>query len=233
MLVAASFFLSSESRAKPSMNVSEDPAPSLGGAGSIGKVLSFSSRIDCSQNSFMGELLDCSPGGSQQSFVPSGEEFVGAASTYNPHDPQDRFAGSEHTSTGEPYDGESWTAAIRTDLRWYFGGVRFGGNYQPVFALVESAGKKVIVRINDVGPLGTGRIIDLNVRTMQHFDSSMKLGLVPDVKVTPLFADDLAVGPVEPVQKVLAGDFEQSFSAPDLLSDFANQTRLRPLLFLR
>ena len=165
--------------------------------------------------------------------MPAGEEFIGIASTYNPNDPKDRFAGGGQTSTGELYDGDNWTAAIRTDLRWHFGGVRYGRNYQPVFALVEGAGKKVIVRINDVGPLRPGRIIDLNARTMQYFDPSLKAGLIHDVKVTPLFANDLAVGPVEPARKVLAGDFEHFFSAPDLLRDFDDHTQLRPLLFLR
>ena len=233
MLVAASFFLFSEAQAKPTMDVGESASPSLSGARSINKSSSFSSRHDCSQTSFIVELLDCPAIGNTQTFVPAGEEFVGAASTYNPHDPRDKTAGGGRTSTGELYDGANWTAAIRTDIRWYFGGVRYGRNYQPVFALVEGAGKKAIVRINDVGPLRPGRVIDLNVRTMQYFDPTMKLGLIPDVKVTPLFADDLAVGPVEPAQKTLAGDFENFFSAPDLLRDFDDHTQLRPLLFLR
>ena len=233
MLVAASSFLFSEAHAKPSMDVGEAASPSHNGARSINKSSSFSSRHDCSETSFIVELLDCPAIGNTQTFVPTGEEFVGAASTYNPHDPRDKFAGSGRTSTGELYDGANWTAAIRTDLRWYFNGVRYGRNYKPVFALVEGAGKKVIVRINDVGPLRPGRIIDLNARTMHYFDPTLKAGLIQDVKVTPLFADDLAVGPVEPAQKILAGDFENFFSAPDLLRDFDDHTQLRPLLFLR
>jgi rare lipoprotein A len=181
----------------------------------------------------MVEMLECPVAGKPEAYVPAGEEFIGIASTYNPNDPKDRFAGSGQTSTGERYDGDNWTAAIRTDLRWHFGGVRYGRNYQPVFALVEGAGKKVIVRINDVGPLRPGRIIDLNARTMRYFDPSLKAGLIQDVKVTPLFADDLAVGPVESPQTTLAGDFEHFFSAPDLLRDFDDHTQLRPLLFLR
>ena len=233
MLVAASSFLFSEAHAKPSMDVGEAASPSHSGARSINKSSSFSSRHDCSETSFIVELLDCPAIGNTETFVPTGEEFVGAASTYNPHDPRDKFAGSGRTSTGELYDGANWTAAIRTDLRWYFNGVRYGRNYKPVFALVEGAAKKVIVRINDVGPLRPGRIIDLNARTMHYFDPSLKAGLIQDVKVTPLFADDLAVGPVEPARKVLAGDFEHFFSAPDLMRDFDDHSQLRPLLFLR
>jgi rare lipoprotein A len=233
MIVAASFLISAAGQAKPSLDIDESAPLNLSGARSINKSSSFSSRFDCSQTSFIVEMLDCPAAGKPQAFVPAGEEFIGIASTYNPNDPKDRFAGSGRTSTGELYDGDNWTAAIRTDLRWHFGGVRYGRNYQPVFALVEGAGKKVIVRINDVGPLRPGRIIDLNARTMHYFDPSLKAGLIQDVKVTPLFADDLAVGPVEPTQKVLAGDFEHFFSAPDLMRDFDDHSQLRPLLFLR
>jgi rare lipoprotein A len=232
-LVAASFLLSQAGHAKPSLDIGESAPVNLGGARLINKTSSFSSRFDCSQTSFMVEMLECPAGGKPRAYTPAGEEFIGIASTYNPNDPKDRFAGSGQTSTGERYDGEGWTAAIRTDLRWHFGGVRYGRNYQPVFALVEGAGKKVIVRINDVGPLRPGRIIDFNARTMQYFDPGLKAGLIHDVKVTPLFADDLPVGPVEPAQKVLAGDFEHFFSAPDLLRDVDDHTQLRPLLFLR
>ena len=232
-LVAASFLISAAGHAKPSLDIGESDSANLSGARSINKTSSFSSRFDCSERSFMVEMLDCPAAGKPQAFVPAGEEFIGIASTYNPHDPKDRFAGSGRTSTGEIYDGNNWTAAIRTDLRWHFGGVRYGRNYQPVFALVEGAGKKVIVRINDVGPLRPGRIIDLNARTMHYFDSTLKAGLIQDVKVTPLFANDLAVGPVEPPRKVLAGDFEHFFSAPDLMRDVDDHTQLRPLLFLR
>ena len=50
--------------------------------------------------------------------------------------------------------------------------------------LVESNEKKVIVEINDVGPLKHGRVIDLNER-MRYFDPTLQLGLISDVK--PLF----------------------------------------------
>ncbi len=232
-LVAASFLISAAGQAKPSLDIGDSARLNPTDLRSIKTTSSFSSRLDCSRTSFMVEMLNCPLAGKHQAFVPAGEEFVGIASTYNPNDPNDRFAGGGRTSTGELYDGDNWTAAIRTDLRWYFGGVRYGRNYQPVFALVEGAGKKAIVRINDVGPLRPGRIIDLNARTMLYFDPALKAGLIQDVKVTPLFANDLAVGPVAPAQRVLAGDFEQFFSAPDLMRDFDDHAKLRPLLFLR
>ncbi|MCP3381630.1 MULTISPECIES: septal ring lytic transglycosylase RlpA family protein [unclassified Bradyrhizobium] len=123
----------------------------------------------------------------------SGKRIVGAASTYNPFKPG-KEEGGPKTASGERYDPEVWTAAIKTSLRQKFGGVQFGA--RPKFALVEAIGKKVIVKINDVGPLRPGRIIDLNERTMRHFDPSMERGVIPDVTVTPLAGDDWTCGPV-------------------------------------
>ena len=81
---------------------------------------------------------------------------VGAASTYNPFRPGWQ-EGGPNTASGERYDPSTWAAAIKTSLRQKFGGVQFGA--RPKYALVEAAGKKVIVKINDVGPLTPGRII--------------------------------------------------------------------------
>ena len=127
--------------------------------------------------------VDAAPGGA----------IVGAASTYNPFKPG-KEEGGPKTASGERYDPEVWTAAIKTSLRQKFGGVQFGA--RPKFALVEAVGKKVIVKINDVGPLRPGRIIDLNERTMRHFDPSMELGVIPDVTVRPLAGDDWTPGPI-------------------------------------
>ena len=83
-----------------------------------------------------------------------------------------------------------WTdeaAAIKTSLRRKFGGVQYGA--RPKYALVEAVGKKVIVKINDVGPLTPGRIIDLNERAMRHFDPSLHLGVIHGVRVSPLSGD--------------------------------------------
>jgi rare lipoprotein A len=123
----------------------------------------------------------------------SGDAIVGAASTYNPFKPGWREGGPS-TASGERYDPDCWSAAIKTDLREKFGGVQFGA--RPKYALVEAVGKKVIVKINDVGPLTPGRIIDLNERTMRHFDPGMERGVIPDVKVIPLAGDYWVPGPV-------------------------------------
>nr|WP_245305541.1 MULTISPECIES: septal ring lytic transglycosylase RlpA family protein [unclassified Bradyrhizobium] len=123
----------------------------------------------------------------------SGDAIVGAASMYNPFKPGSE-EGGPNTASGERYDPSVWTAAIKTSLRQRFGGVQFGA--RPKYALIEAVGKKVIVKINDVGPLKPGRIIDLNERTMRHFDPSLEIGVIPDVTVRPLSGDDWVPGPV-------------------------------------
>ncbi len=124
----------------------------------------------------------------------SGDAIVGAASMYNPFRSGWREGGA-NTASGERYDPSVWAAAIKTSLRQKFGGVHHGA--PPKYALVEAVGKKVIVKINDVGPLTPGRIIDLNERTMRHFDPSLQLGVIHDVTVTPLSGDDWIPGPVD------------------------------------
>ena len=123
----------------------------------------------------------------------AGNAVVGAASMYNPFRPG-KEEGGPRTASGERYDPSAWTAAIKTTLRRKFGGVQFG--VKPKFALVEAAGKKVIVKINDVGPLRPGRVIDLNERTMRHFDPGLERGVIKDVRVSPLSGDDWTLGPV-------------------------------------
>lgn len=131
----------------------------------------------------------------QQNADLMGGPIIGAASWYNPF--RDGSESPEpETSSGERYDPNTWTAAIQIDLRGQFGGVRYGKNYKPAFVLVESGDRAVIVRINDVGPLKDGRVIDLNERTMRYFDSSLQLGLLESVNVTPLRGEYWTPGPV-------------------------------------
>jgi len=138
----------------------------------------------------------------RQMIVPAGPTITGTASTYNPNDADDTDSGNHVTASGELYDANDWTAAIRTDLRGQFGGVRFGKNYRPAFALIQGNNRQAIVRINDVGPLKPGRIIDLNSQAMRYFDPTLQLGLVGDVKVTPLAGETWALGPVLDEQPV-------------------------------
>lgn len=133
--------------------------------------------------------------------TPGGEPaptmIVGAASMYDPTDPSDRDSGDGETASGETYDPLGWTAAIKIDFRDRFGGVRYRMKYEATYALVESGEKRLVVRINDVGPLKPGRIIDLNRRAMQFFDPTLTRGLIAGVRVTPLTGRHWAVGPVE------------------------------------
>ncbi len=139
--------------------------------------------------------------------IPGAAPILGTASMYNPNDASDADSGNSETASGEIYNSDDWTAAIRTDLRDQFGGVRFGKNYRPAFALVQISDKQAIVRINDVGPLKPGRIIDLNERAMRYFDPTMQRGLLDDVSVVPLSGQVWAVGPVLP-QPVSIASFD-------------------------
>ncbi|WP_338700783.1 MULTISPECIES: septal ring lytic transglycosylase RlpA family protein [Bradyrhizobium] len=122
-----------------------------------------------------------------------GDAIVGAASMYNPFRPGSQ-EGGPNTASGERYDPSVWAAAIKTSLRQKFGGVQYGA--RPKYALVEAVGKKVIVKINDVGPLTPGRVIDLSEQTMRYFDPSLQLGVIHGVTVRPLSGDYWIPGPV-------------------------------------
>jgi rare lipoprotein A len=121
--------------------------------------------------------------------------IMGAVSTYNPFR-GGKEEGGPQTASGELYDPLAWTAAIKTELRNRFRGVRYGRLYQPTFALVQSGDKHLIVKINDVGPLRPGRVLDLNERSMRHFDPFLTKGVIRDVRITVLPGEDWTPGPV-------------------------------------
>jgi rare lipoprotein A len=131
----------------------------------------------------------------QEDAVLTQSAILGTASTYNPYRHGDDSGGFQ-TASGELYDPAAWTAAIQIDLRAKVGGVRYGRLYQPAYALVESGAKRAIVKINDVGPLKPGRVIDLNERSMRYFDPFLRRGLLTDVRITLLPGGDWAPGPI-------------------------------------
>jgi rare lipoprotein A len=131
----------------------------------------------------------------QEEAVLSRTTIVGTISTYNPYR-DGKEEGGALTASGELYDPSAWTAAIQTGLRNQFGGVRYGRLYQPAYALVASGEKRLIVKINDVGPLKAGRVLDLNERSMRYFDPFLAQGLIQDVKITLLPGEDWPTGPV-------------------------------------
>lgn len=146
--------------------------------------------------------------------------IVGTVSTYNPYRDGNEGGGPQ-TASGEPYDPAAWTAAIKTDLRNQFGGIRYGKLYQPAFVLVESGDKQLIVKINDVGPLKPGRVLDLNERSMRHFDPYLTRGLVKDVKITLLPGEDWTPGPVDAAYAIdFSGSEWRAASAPGPADDF-------------
>jgi len=165
----------------------------------------FATGSDNSQDSLVGDIRESAalrPPASKFTelplaarFTPASDSIEGIASTYNPGDSSDVHAGGPSLASGEKYDPEGWSAAIRIDLRDKFNFAK--GSCQPTYALVETGDKRLIVKVNDVGTLRPGRIIDLNVRAMRYFDPTLELGLIQNVKVTPLVGNDMTPGPVE------------------------------------
>jgi rare lipoprotein A len=130
--------------------------------------------------------------------VPGGAEItiIGAASFYD-------IPGE--TASGEQYDPKAFTAAAQLEIRDKFGGIRFGRLYQVSYAVAEYAGKKLILKFNDVGPLRPGRMFDLSRAAMEYFDGLDK-GVLPDVKVTVLpLGQAYTPGPVTDEQLVAMG----------------------------
>jgi peptidoglycan lytic transglycosylase len=155
--------------------------------------------------------------------------IVGMVSTYNPYRDGNEEGGPQ-TASGEPYDPAAWTAAIKTDLRNQFGGIRYGKLYQPAFALVESDDKQLIVKINDVGPLKPGRVLDLSERSMRHFDPFLTRGLIQDVKITLLPGEDWTPGPVDAAYAIdFSGSEWRAASASRPAEDFRS-SKQRPAL---
>jgi rare lipoprotein A (peptidoglycan hydrolase) len=60
----------------------------------------------------------------------------------------------------------------------------------------------LIVKINDVGPLKSGRVLDLNERSMRYFDPFLAQGLIQDVTITLLPGEDWSTGPVGDVYAI-------------------------------
>jgi rare lipoprotein A (peptidoglycan hydrolase) len=89
---------------------------------------------------------------------------------------------------------------------------------------VESGDKQLIVKINDVGPLRPGRVLDLNERSMRHFDPFLTRGLIDDVKITALPGEDWIPGPVGSAYAIGLQDAQwRTASAQSEPSEPANQ----------
>ena len=129
--------------------------------------------------------------------LTSDSAIVGTASFYE---------GTQETSSGEQYDPDAFTAAAQLEIRDRFGGIRYGKNYQPCYAIGEFGGRKIIVKFNDVGPLMPGRKFDLSRAAMAYFDQSLETGLLPEFKMTPLpLGQTYQTGPVSDEQLATMG----------------------------
>jgi rare lipoprotein A len=151
--------------------------------------------------------------------------IIGAASFYD--DPGE-------TASGEQYDPAAFTAAAQLKIRDKFGGIKFGRLYQPSYGIAEYAGKKLILKFNDVGPLRPGRMFDLSRAAMKYFDDSLDKGVLPDVKVTVLpLGRDYAAGPVTDEQLAALGFADTgiklaSIDPNDLAASTARQIAAEP-----
>jgi rare lipoprotein A len=135
---------------------------------------------------------------------------VGAVSFYD--DPQE-------TASGEAYDPHAFTAAAQLEIRDRFGGIRFGQLYQPAYGLGEYDGKKIIVKLNDVGPLMPGRTFDLSRAAMAYFDASLEKGLLPDFRMHPLpLGRTYPTGPVTDEQLAAMGIGEDNDGSEDRIA---------------
>jgi rare lipoprotein A len=129
--------------------------------------------------------------------LTSDSAVVGTASFYE---------GAQETSSGEQYDPDAFTAAAQLEIRDRFGGIRYGKNYQPCYAIGEFGGRKIIVKFNDVGPLMPGRKFDLSRAAMAYFDQTLQVGLLPEFRMTPLpLGQVYQTGPVSDEQLATMG----------------------------
>ncbi|HZP74845.1 MAG TPA: septal ring lytic transglycosylase RlpA family protein [Pseudolabrys sp.] len=145
----------------------------------------------------------------QAAVLPPQETIVGIASFYDD---------AQETASGEQYDPLAFTVAAQLDIRDKFGGVRFGANYQPAYALAEYDGRKLIVKVNDVGPLRPGRLFDLSRAAMAYF-GGLDLGLLPDVRVTPLpLGRTYAAGPISEAAAAALLVGEEARERPTLMA---------------
>ena len=109
----------------------------------------------------LGGCAGLRPCGEEERIDPSGYRAEGKASYY----------GSRHhgrrTASGERFDQNALTAAHRT--------LPFGTR---VRVTNLNNARTVVVRINDRGPYGRGRIIDLSFKAAQQLDM-IRTGVVP------------------------------------------------------
>ena len=126
--------------------------------------------------------------------------FKGDASTYNPFLPGWRTGGGT-LATGGWYNPNEYEAALQLAIAKQY---RCGyGRGAICDAIVQAPnGRSMVVRINDNGPLVSGRVIDLNEKSMQYLSGGSmgrNSGVIKDVTVTLLCGiEGQSLGPLDP-----------------------------------
>lgn len=157
---------------------------------------------------------------------PTGQQFSGEATYYGR---SDGFHG-RRTSTGEIFNTDAYTAAIQEGLKNQFGGV--SGTSGPAYAIVENLdnGRKIVVKINDVGPLAPGRVIDLSEASSKYLLNSRTPGSVRRVRVTRI--TNGTPGPItnstpnRPIRPTSRGSTEQGSNAASLNFNTSGQNSI-------
>jgi len=127
-------------------------------------------------------------------------DFVrGQASYYGPG-----FQGNR-TSQGDVFNTEEYSAAIQIDIRNQFGVA--AGTGKKGYARITNLdnGRSILVKINDVGPLTPGRVIDLSQKSFRSLSPTGTLGpgVLNNIKVEYLgqYKTGNPVGPSKPQTK--------------------------------
>ena len=117
----------------------------------------------------------------------------GQASYYGPG-----FQGNR-TSQGDRFNTEEYSAAIQIDIRNQFGVPSGTGKKGYARVTNLNTGKSILVKINDVGPLTSGRVIDLSQASFRSLSPTGTLGpgVLRNIKVEYLgeFKKGNPVGP--------------------------------------
>ncbi len=156
--------------------------------------------------------------------------FKGDASTYNPFLPGWKTGGGT-LATGGRYNPNEYEAALQLGLAKQY---RCGyGSRAVCDAIVQAPnGRAMRVRINDNGPLVSGRVIDLNEKSMQYLSggsSGRNSGIIKSVTVTLLCGiEGQPLGPLDASERqAWAGrTFDAPYANPNgyAASPFANVT---------
>lgn len=113
-------------------------------------------------------------------------KYQGDASTYNPNYPGYK-TGGQALATGGTYNPNGWEAALQLDIAKAHGCGYGSGKVCQVVVEAPETGKVAVLLVNDNGPLVSGRVIDLNEKSMQYLSDGRygrNSGVLKNVTVT-------------------------------------------------